>query len=343
LKYPPSLTPVPVRAPSGARNLSLRPRRKSFVSTGDPLTLKPVPPFDFALSASIFSGGDPQIRSYSEGIFRQLIRVRDGLHLATVTASGSVGHPAVHLSLEPWPADQPEAREAAGMIARIFNLDLDLSPFTSAVRDDPIISALAWRLRGLKPPRTATVFEALVDSIIEQQISLSAAHSIEKRVVRTFGDTLESGGKVSYAFPSPGRLADAAPEELRACGLSGRKAEYILGIARRARDGTLDLENFGSEEDTQAIVRELSTIRGVGVWTAELAVLRGLSRLDAIPADDLGIRRSISEYYSRGSRINTAGARRIAEAWGAWKGLAAYYLLVAERLGIRVRDLDVGT
>jgi DNA-3-methyladenine glycosylase II len=74
------------------------------------------------------------------------------------------------------------------------------------------------------------------------------------------------------------------------------------------------------------------------LWTAELAVLRGLSRLDAIPADDLGIRRLISRYYSKTSRIDTGEARRIAEAWGAWKGLAAYYLLVAEQVGIGIQD-----
>jgi DNA-3-methyladenine glycosylase II len=81
-------------------------------------------------------------------------------------------------------------------------------------------------------------------------------------------------------------------------------------------------------------VRELSALRGVGVWTAELALLRGLSRLDAIPADDLGIRRAITRYYGRESRIGTTEARRIAEGWGEWRGLAAYYLLVAERRGI---------
>ena len=129
--------------------------------------------------------------------------------------------------------DPAEVLRAAGRAATsLFNLDLDLSPFITAVKDDPVMSAIAHHLRGLKPPRTMTVFEALVDSIIEQQISLAAAHSIEKRVTRTFGDTLEWEGREYYAFPSPGRLADASPEELRACGLSLKKAEYIIGIAR---------------------------------------------------------------------------------------------------------------
>ncbi|HTY53439.1 MAG TPA: DNA-3-methyladenine glycosylase [Methanomicrobiales archaeon] len=306
------------------------------------ILLSPVPPFDFGLSAFIFSGGDPQIRSFSGGMFRQVLRIGDGLILATVMGTGSVDRPAVIVRPEPRPARKEGSTEAGGIIRRIFNLDLDISPFAAAVRKDPVMSALARRFRGLKPPRTASVFEALVDSITEQQISLAAAHSMERRIVRTFGDTLSWDGTDYYAYPTPERLARVSIGDLRACGLSGKKAEYILGIAGMIRDGALDLENHHLSEKTGAIIDELTGIRGVGTWTAELTALRGLSRLDAIPADDLGIRRSISAFYSGGSKIDAAEARRIAGGWGAWKGLAAYYLVVAEMQGIGPGDLQVG-
>jgi len=225
-------------------------------------------------------------------------------------------------------------------VTRLFNLDLDLKPFERAVQGDPVMVYLSRQLRGLKPPRTATVFEALVDSITEQQISLAAAHSMERRLVRTFGDILRLGAMTYHAFPTPERLAGASPGELRACGLSGKKAEYIKSIAHGVRDGSLDLEHHPPGRETGAIVRELTAIRGVGTWTAELTALRGLSRLDAIPADDLGIRRVISRYYSRSTRIDGLEARRIAEAWGSWRGLAAYYLIVAEHKGITLPEPD---
>jgi len=306
------------------------------------ILISPVPPFDFGLSAFIFTGGDPQIRSFSGEIFRQVIRVGDGLLLATVTGAGSVDRPAVRVRLDPRPAREEGTTEAAEVVRRIFNLGLDVSPFAAAVRKDPVMSALARRFRGLKPPRTASVFEALVDSITEQQISLAAAHSMERRIIRTFGDTLSLDGTEYYAYPTPERLAQVSIGDLRACGLSGKKAEYILGIAGMIREGSLDLENHRRSEKTGAIINELTAIRGVGTWTAELTALRGLSRLDAIPADDLGIRRSISAFYSGGSKIDAAEARRIAGGWGAWKGLAAYYLVVAEMKGIRREDLPVG-
>jgi DNA-3-methyladenine glycosylase II len=75
-------------------------------------------------------------------------------------------------------------------------------------------------------------------------------------------------------------------------------------------------------------------IRGVGRWTAELTILRGLHRADAFPADDVGVRRFISQFYRKGEKISTNEARVFAEQWGAWKGFVAYYLEVADLLGI---------
>ena len=89
-------------------------------------------------------------------------------------------------------------------------------------------------------------------------------------------------------------------------------------------------------EDAEEIIRELDAVRGIGVWTAELTMLRGMQRLDMFPADDLGIQRVISNYYCSGKSVKAAEAREIAKGWGRWKGLAAFYLIVAE-----IRDVTV--
>ena len=91
-----------------------------------------------------------------------------------------------------------------------------------------------------------------------------------------------------------------------------------------------------TKKTLKEIIFELDEIRGIGVWTAELTMLRGMQRLDALPADDFGIRRVISSYYCGGKPIKTPEAREIAKAWGRWKGLAAYYLIIAEAKGITV-------
>ncbi len=223
---------------------------------------------------------------------------------------------------------------AEEIVGRLFNLDLNLMPFYEAVKGDEVMSALTVCLRGLRSPTTQTVFEALIDSIIEQQISLKAAWSLQRRVIESFGDVLRLGDRVYYAFPRPEALARATVEQLRNCGLSMRKAEYVHDSARLVMDG-FDLERLRDYDDSN-VIEELSRIRGVGVWTAELTMVRGMQRLDAIPADDLGLRRCVSHYYCCDRKITGIEVRKIAEGWKGWRGLAGFYLLTAERLGIEL-------
>ncbi|MGA9099855.1 MAG: DNA-3-methyladenine glycosylase [Methanotrichaceae archaeon] len=298
------------------------------------LKIKPAPPFDLDLSARIFSEGDARFRRYEAGAFWQVIRLGERLALVTLRSTGSVDAPVLSVELEPNVFSSDEADAAEKIVRKLFNLDFNLLPFYEAVKGDRVMSKLTDRLRGLHSPTTQTIFEALIDSIIEQQISLKVAWSLQRRVIETFGDVLRINGKDYYAFPRPDTLAGATLEQLRNCGLSMRKTEYVRDFARLVVNG-LDPESLRDYDDS-SIIEELSKIRGVGVWTAELTMVRGMARLDAIPADDLGIRRCISHYYCGDKEITGAEARRIAEGWRGWRGLASFYLLTAERLGIEV-------
>jgi DNA-3-methyladenine glycosylase II len=295
------------------------------------------PPFRFDLSAEIFANGDMQIRTYEKGRFRQIIRANGKLILATVESAGTVDKPKLCAELrsdrELTQEDKKKAEEA---ISVLFNLNFDLSPFYEEVKKDKVMACLTQKLRGQKSPTTQTVFEALVDSIVEQQISLKVANGMEKKLIKKFGDALGLEGEVYFAYPTPQMLASASSEELRQCGLSFRKAEYIKSVSTLIMEGKLNLEKLKDYDSADEIIRELDRVRGIGVWTAELTMLRGMQRLEALPAEDLGLRRVISHYYCGGTRITSAQARQIARDWGRWKGLAAYYLIVAEMLGIEV-------
>jgi DNA-3-methyladenine glycosylase II len=290
-----------------------------------------LPPFSFNLSCEIFRDGDKQIRLYENGQFRQVIRVNGKLFLATLEATDSVEKPKVQVKLKANSAiTVEEKKQAATAVKALLNLDLDLNSFYETVKNDQVMAAITRRLWGLKTPTTATVFEALVDAIVEQQISIKVAHTLEARITKNFGDSLNVEGDVYYVHPTPQQLSVVSIEELRECGLSFRKAEYIKGAAALVAEGKLDLEKFRSYESSEQIIKELDEIRGIGVWTAEFTMLRGLRRLEALPADDLGLRRVISRYYREGKMVQSAEARRIAESWGDWKGLAAYYLVIAD-------------
>ena len=297
--------------------------------------LHPRPPFDFSLSAAIFSRGGIRFRQFSEGVFRHALEAGGHPLLVEVRSAGTVEKPEIAIAIR---SDRTvtarEQEEAAAIVSRIFSTGDDLAPFYRAMEPDPVMSDLVRQLHGLRAPSTPTVFEALVDSVIEQQISLKAAQSIEYRLISTLGHTFAAGGSTWHCYPGVQVLSETTDATFRACGLTLRKGEYIRGIAQLVLSGGLDPESYRGYPDTESIIAGLVKVRGIGRWTAELTILRGLHRPDAFPADDVGVRRFISRFYRGGEKITSADARIFAERWGAWKGFAAYYLEVADLMGI---------
>jgi DNA-3-methyladenine glycosylase II len=300
-------------------------------------TIQALAPFNFDSCAQIFGGGDPEIRSYANGEFHQVLRLNGNLVLIQVSSAGSTEKPKLSITLKSNTALTAQDKKAAQEAVKfIFNLSFDLCGFYKDVENESVMRQIAQQLYGLKNPTTPTVFESLVDSIVEQQISIKVAVTLEHRLAKKFGETLSIDGGTYYVYPTPQNIASASVGEVQQVGLSLRKAEYILNAAKLAADGKLDLEKLKCNQNPEEIIAELDAIRGIGVWTAELTMLRGMQRLDAFPADDLGIMRVISRFYCGEKHIKSAEAREIAESWGKWKGLAAYYLIIAEARDIKV-------
>ncbi|MEE8442911.1 MAG: DNA-3-methyladenine glycosylase, partial [Dehalococcoidia bacterium] len=225
-------------------------------------------------------------------------------------------------------------------MTRMLALTVDLLPFYAMAREDPLLMLATQSFYGLHPPQTASVFEALIMAIIGQQISGVVARAIRGRTVQALGTSFIAGGETAYIFPKPVDFLRAGQERLRSLGLSARKAEYILGIASSAADGTLDLRMLETLSNQQ-VVEELVRLRGVGPWTAQWVLLRALGRTDAFPAGDLALRRVISEGYLGGRVLGETEAAAFAqEHWGAYAGLATTYLFAYLR---RRRSLDGGS
>jgi len=254
------------------------------LTSTDKFSVTAVPPFNFELSAQIFANGDPQVRRYEKGRFRQIIRLNNKLALISVESIGTVEKPRLSIEFKTnRKLTETEKENAEKIVSSLFNLDFNLAAFYEEVRNDKIMAILARKLFGLKSPTTQFAFEALVDCIVEQQISLKVANTFERRIIKKWGDTLKFGEEVFYAYPTPKSLAAASQAELRAVGLSERKAEYIRNVASIIAEGKLNLETLKVRENAEEIIQELDKIKGVGVWTAELTMLRGMSRLEALP------------------------------------------------------------
>ena len=300
------------------------------------LKIYPKSPFNFELSAKIFSSGDPQIQRYEKGSYWQLIWLNNKLVLITVRSLGSVDKPELSVSIKPDnELNKKDSELARKILTLIFNLDFDLKYFYNDMFEDRIMSKLILKLCGLNSPTTPTFFEAIVSSIIEQQISLKAARSIETKMIKEFGNMLQLDDETYYSFPTPETISNLEKEDLRGSGLSFRKAEYVIGLSKKIEENKLNLNEL-KNKNTSEIINELLKIRGIGVWTAELAVIRGLHRFVALPADDIGLRRVVSHYYNDDKPISADELRRIAKGWGKWSGLVAFYLVVADIMSIKI-------
>jgi DNA-3-methyladenine glycosylase II len=302
-----------------------------------------VPPFNFDLTAKVFSDEvglcmrDEQICKYSDRKYWTVLRVNEKLILAVVKSIGDVNKPKLEVDLisnERLSEDDKEKSEA--IISRIFNLDFDLKPFYRDAKNDGVLLKLIEKLYGLKVPQTSNIFEAFVYVILEQQISLQAAYNIERRFIKKYGDVLKINGKEYYAFPTPERVASIRVDDMCMCGMSRRKAEYICNIAKLISKNKLKVEELKHKKDEE-VLQELCKIRGVGRWTAELVMIRGMGRLLVIPAADLGLRDHIAYYYLKNKkRASIDEVRQIAEKWGKWRGIAGFYITIAGRLRIEV-------
>ncbi|HEV2790720.1 MAG TPA: DNA-3-methyladenine glycosylase [Solirubrobacterales bacterium] len=189
---------------------------------------------------------------------------------------------------------------------------------------DPTMAALmtrigkidiATRLQRRKEERPNDAYGALLRAIVGQQLSTKAARTIYLRVVDLFGGTT----------PSPEQLLEASKEDLRACGLSGRKTEYVRDLASHVLSGELELDRLG-ELDDEEVIEEIVAVRGLGRWTAEMFLLFHLERPDVLSGGDLGIRKAIQIEYGLEEMPPPKRVLEIGEPWRPHRSLASLYL-----------------
>lgn len=225
--------------------------------------------------------------------------------------------------------------EVAAIVTRMLGLQIDLSDFYRLARGDARMRELSERLRGMKPVRYATVFEAFANAVACQLVSLSAGMHVLNRLAEAFGVRGEAGGAAApmRSFPAAAAVARSNPDALRALGLSRQKGEYLIGLAQLAIDPKdRDFRSIERLADDQAIAR-LSRIRGVGRWTAEYVMLRGFGRVDIFPGDDVGGRNKLFEWLGAPGEPTYDGVAMMLERWRPYGGLIYLHLIVSSVAG----------
>jgi DNA-3-methyladenine glycosylase II len=180
-------------------------------------------------------------------------------------------------------------------------------------RRDAVLRGLIAQFKGLALGSRGDAFQTLARAIVGQQISVKAAQAVWNRLQ----------AQVGVVAPAGILANDSA--RLRECGLSRQKALYLGDLARHFASGSLDPRLWPGLDD-EALIVELTRVKGIGRWTAEMFLIFYLARPDVLPLDDLGLQRAMRLHYGRGRPLTRARMRRIAGDWAPWRSVATWYL-----------------
>lgn len=290
------------------------------------LSIDVKPPFSLELTVWVLRRRAKNIVDQWDGRAYQRVLIRDNLPvLITAVQSGSKAKPVLGVKLKCQKTlSKADLVEIRGLIKKMFGLSVDLKPFYTLVGKDNALEALAQQFEGVKPTRYPTIFEALVNAIACQQVSLDAGIAILNRLTEAFGTKFRDGKTVIRAFPRPEDLLDVSESDMRQLGFSRQKSRAISGLAYGILSKSIDLENHTNEQ----AATYLQSIHGIGRWSAEYALLRGLGRLDVFPGDDIGGQNNLQRLLHLETRPDYEKLESLVASWHPYAGFVYFHLLL---------------
>ena len=291
------------------------------------MTLEPGPPF--SLAKTLRALGQFQVtqanRSVEGGKLIEAVLTSAGpviCELAACTAERPRLRLTIHADRE---LPEEAVREAGAALSRRLGLDDDLSTLYRAARADPVFGPVLKRCLGLRLIRTSTPFEAACWAVIQQRTPNGFAYQTMARLIDLLGERIDFRGRTYTLFPTPERLAYGARPALLAATNNTRKVDRLepLGQAFSRLEPT-----FLSEAPYAELAAWLRRIPGVGAWSVDYILLRGLGRTERTPWNDTGLLEAISQVYTLGFQISRGSARELAERYGWLQGYWAHYLKV---------------
>jgi DNA-3-methyladenine glycosylase II len=289
-------------------------------------SLEPAPPFRLDLTVwALRRRPDNEVDRWDGETYRRTLPLTGKLVEVAVTQMGPPDAPRLQVAVA-------GARRAPGVessvttaLDRMLGLRVRLSKFYRLAATDRRLWRLARRFRGLKPPRFPTLFETLANGIACQQVTLTQGIRLLNRLAATYGAAIK--GSELHAFPQPPDLARTELEELRQLKFTHQRAAALIELSDAIVECVLDLEALPALDDEAALARLLQ-LRGVGRWTAEYALLRGLGRLHVFPGDDIGARNNLQRWLGLKMPLDYEGTRRRLAKWSPYEGFIYFHLLL---------------
>lgn len=299
--------------------------------TIEELTIPVSPPFRLDLTAwALRRRSKNRIDQWDGKQYRRVL-IADNMPILALVEQRTDADLAVTLKSE---GHNDTARgEVSALLGKMLAVDTDLSAFYHLSDDGTRLLSLAQAFKGVKPPRFPTTFEALVNSIACQQVSLDAGISLLNKLTEKYGLKYVDDDQAQAAFPRPEDLYGVSAEEVKTLGFSYQKARAITELSANLVDHTLTLSNLDAATNEE-IFDVLTQIRGVGRWSAEYALLRGFGRLDILPGDDVGAQKNLMELLELDARPNYDQIKTLSQRWQPYAGLVYFHLLL-EKLQVK--------
>ena len=275
------------------------------------------PPFAWpALLEFLRKRAIPGIEAVCEDEYRRLVTLDDDVGELRVVYDPK--RPCLRVELAP--ALAPRVATIVARLRRLFDLDAQPHAIDSLLGEDPLLAPLVGRRPGLRTPGCFDRFEALIRTVLGQQVTLAAARTLTARIVEQFAHARPEAPPTGLdrRFPDPARLAAAPIDALASVGIPRARATVLRNVARSWTEASSNLELA----DPDAILERLAAMPGVGPWTRDYAALRVLHLPDAFPASDGALRRVFPD-------LRPAAVERRAAAWRPFRAYAAQHLWTA--------------
>ena len=259
--------------------------------------------------------------------YRRVLVIEGKAAEVEVVQLGTPDEPQLRITVtgnEIGPSVRPAVKFA---ISRTLGTSVDLTAFIRLVASDEKLKLLAQRFIGVKPPRFFTVFEALINGIACQQLSLAAGIQMLNRLAEAYGLTVMDKQAGFHAFPRPEDLARLDIHHLRELGFNHHKSRAMIELSSAIAEGRLDLGGLATQND-EAAVERLCELHGIGRWTAEYALLRGLGRLHVFPGDDVGARKALERWLRLKRPLDYEGVHRLLGKYIPYAGLIYFHTLL---------------
>jgi DNA-3-methyladenine glycosylase II len=292
-------------------------------------SITPIPPFRLDLTAwALRRRPENAVDRWDGRTYRRVLMIDSQAVEVAVHQSGGPEEPQLEVDVTGPGLTVRQEGFARVLLERMLGVHKDLRPFYGLATRDPRLQPLVDEFRGLKPPQFPTVFEAVANGIACQQLSLLVGILLLSRLAHEVGVISANSQDAAHAFPDPADFVGVKAQSLKSLGFSANKSQALIDVGAAIRDRRLDLESL-VKLDNQVALERLVKLKGVGRWTAEYVLLRGLGRLDIFPGDDVGARKKLAHFLGKKKPLDYDGVRRAVADWQPYAGLVYFHLLLA--------------